>query len=160
MSNSGAWQVLAVLLICAGCARGDDSPRPAADADIAAVNDLREQEIAAAEAGDVEALLALRTEDFVAMPPDQQPLRGKAAVRQFLSDMFEQVQLEETVVSEDVVISGDWAHDRGTFTGTVQPKAGGPSMAVDGKYLWIARQQGDGSWRYTLQMWSNNNPSM
>lgn len=91
MNNSGAWQVLAVLLICAGCARGDDSPRPAADAHIAAVNDLREQEIVAAEAGDVEALLALRPEDFVAMPPDQQALRGKAAVRQFLSDMFEQV---------------------------------------------------------------------
>ena len=127
------------------------------EADVSAINDLRRREIKSAEAGDVEALLALRTEDFTAMPPGQNPVSGKQAVSAFLSGMFEQVSIQETVVSEDIVVSGDLAYDRGTFTGSATPKAGGDPMELNGKYLWIARREENGSWRYAVQMWSDNN---
>lgn len=129
------------------------------EADVAAVNALQEREVAAAEAGDVAALLELRTHDFVAMPPDQSSVRGKEAVEEFLNGMFGQVEIEETVVSQAVVVAGDLAYDRGTFSGTARPKGGGESMAINGKYLWILERQADGSWRYTVQMWSNNAPA-
>lgn len=126
------------------------------EADVSAINDLRRREIKAAEAGDVEGLLSIRTEDFTAMPPGQDPVCGKQAVSAFLSGMFEQVSIQETVVSDDIVVSGELAYDRGTFTGSATPKAGGDPMELNGKYLWIARREEDGSWRYAVQMWSDN----
>lgn len=124
--------------------------------DVAAINQLREQEETAAEAGNVEALLLFRTDDFIAMPPNQPAIEGKEAVRAFLTGMLGQMQMEETVVSEEIVVSGDWAFDRGTFTGSATPKGGGETMTIDGKYLWILERQPNGSWKYTVQMWSNN----
>lgn len=124
--------------------------------DIAEINELREKEEAAFEAGDLDALLALRTNDFIVMPPNQAAVEGKEAVRGFISGMFGQLQMEETMVSEEIVVSGDWAFDRGTFTGSVTPSSGGKTMTLDGKYLWILKRQPDGSWKYTIQMWNNN----
>lgn len=127
--------------------------------DIAAIDELREKEELAAEAGNVDSLLALRTDDFSAMPPNQPAVKGKKAVRTFLTGMFDQMEIEETVVSEEVTISGDWAYDRGTFSGTATPKAGGDSLSLEGKYLWILQRQEDGSWKYAIQMWSSNGSS-
>lgn len=159
MTKLRGWQALGILLMCYGCDAAGNGSEDDTAADIAAIHDLRQREVAAAEAADVEGLISLRTEDFVAMPPDQNVVQGRDAVREFLTGMFEQVELQETVVSEDVVVSGDWAHDRGTFTGTARPRGGGESMNIDGKYLWIATRQDDGSWRYTVQMWSYNSPA-
>lgn len=128
---------------------------PDTEADIAAVNELRNQEETAAENGDVEALLALRTEDFVAMPPGGQAVAGREAVREFLSEMFGQMSMEETVVSEEVTVSGDLAFDRGTFSGTATPAGGGNPIPIEGAYLWVLERQQDGAWKYAIQMWSD-----
>jgi len=121
-----------------------------------ALAELRAREIEAAEAGDVETLLMLRTDDFVAMPPGHPPVVGLDNVRPFLQGMFAQMAIEEDVVSESLAVDGDLAYDRGYFTGTATPRAGGESIALDGKYLWIARRQERGAWKYVVQMWSDN----
>lgn len=69
------------------------------------LEELRQREVHAAEAGDVEALLALRTDDFVAMPPGHPPVRGTQDVRVFLEGMFSAISIRETVTSETVVQS-------------------------------------------------------
>lgn len=120
------------------------------------IDELRAREVAAAEAGDVEALLTLRSEDFVAMPPRHPPVRGKEDVRAFLEGMFSSVSVRETVTSESVVVSGDLAYDRGVFSGTATIEESGASVPLDGKYLWVAKKVDDGSWRYSVQMWSDN----
>lgn len=158
MTSLRIYAALVLAVLCAACSQAERA-RSSPEADVAAVNALREREVAAAEAGNVAALLDLRTDDFVAMPPDQPPARGREAVEEFLNGMFGHVELEETVVSEAVGVADDWAYDRGTFSGTVRPKSGGESMAIDGKYLWILERQVDGSWRYAVQMWSNNAPA-
>jgi ketosteroid isomerase-like protein len=73
------------------------------------IDDLRRREIEAAEAGDVEALLELRTDDFVAMPPGRPPARGKDEVASFLNGMFAATSIRESVTSEDVHVNGDLA---------------------------------------------------
>ena len=121
-----------------------------------ALEALRRQEIEAAEAGDVEALLRLRTDDFVALPPGQPPVRGIGEVRSYLEAMFAGVSIQETVTSERVEVAGELAYDRGVYTGTATVEDSGDTMALDGKYLWVARRSADGSWRYCAQMWSDN----
>lgn len=127
-------------------------------ADVSALNELRDRELQAIMAGDVEALLSWRTLDVVSMPPGAAPVRGREAVEDFFVGMFAQVRIRETATSEEVVIDGDLAYDRGTFTGTAEPLAGGEPRLLDGKYVWIARRDADGAWRYAVQMWSYNQP--
>lgn len=122
------------------------------------IDELRQEEVQAAQAGDVEALLALRTDDFVAMPPGHPPIRGTQEVRLFLRDKFSAVSISETVTSESVVRRDDLAYDRGVFSGTATMKEPGTSIPLDGKYLWIAGRLSNGSWRYSVQMWSENQP--
>lgn len=106
---------------------------------VEAIHELRAREIAAAEAGDVESLLELRTENFVALPPGQPPVHGISAVRDFLEGMFAAGSLKETLISEDAVVAGEWAYDRGIFKGEVTMASTGATVPVDGKYLWIVR---------------------
>jgi len=120
------------------------------------IADLRRREIEAAEAGDVEALLELRTDDFVAMPPNHPPVRGKAEVEGFLRGMFSTLAVRETVRSESVTVDGSLAYDRGVFSGQATMKSSGDTISLDGKYLWIAVRGPDGAWKYAVQMWSDN----
>lgn len=47
-----------------------------------------------------------------------------------------------TYVSAEVLVAGDMAFDRGTFSFTVSPKSGGEQTLVTGKYLWLLRRSG------------------
>lgn len=77
-------------------------------------------------------------------------------MRAFLEGMFSQMDVREDLVSDDLTVDGDLAYDRGRFTGAATPRAGGDPIPLDGKYLWIARRQADGTWKYVVQMWSDN----
>lgn len=136
------------------CAQQNNSDNQYAD-DIAAINELREKEIIAAETGNVDSLLALRTDDFVAMPPNQPAVKGKEAVREFLAGIHEQTDTELEFISEEIIISGDWAYDRGILKGTVIAENDGESVNFEGTYLFILNRQVDNSWKYSLAMWSS-----
>ena len=128
--------------------------------DIAAINDLREKERKAAVAGNVDALMALRTDDFIAMLPGMPAVKGKEALREVLTGMFGQMEeFEHETRSEEVIVSGDWAFHRGTFTDKVTLKSGGEPIAYEGKYLWILQRQEDESWKYAVQMSNRNGPA-
>ncbi len=51
------------------------------------------------------------------------------------------------IMSEEVVVTDDWAFSRGTFT---------VNDAVEGKFLTIFRRQEDGSWRIYRDSFSMN----
>lgn len=156
MLSRRTYGIVLVAPLILSCLEGCKQETASLEADVEAINQLRQQEVAAAEAGDVNALMSLRVEDFVAMPPDHQAVTGEAEVRVWLTTVLEQVDLEETVSSHEVVVAGDWAYDRGVFTGKATPKAGAEAIQLDGKYLWILRRQPDGSWKYAIHMWSSN----
>lgn len=154
MLSRRIYGIVAALILA--CLQGCQQETATLEADIEAINELRQQEIAAAEAGDVSALMSLRIESFVAMPPDQPAVTGVSKVEAWLTAMLQQVDLEEGVTSHEVIVAGDWAYDRGVFTGKATPKAGGEAIDLDGKYLWIVRRQPNGSWKYAIHMWSSN----
>ncbi|MDZ7757161.1 YybH family protein [Rhodohalobacter sp.] len=127
--------------------------------DIAEINELREKELEAVLAGNVDSLMAIRTDDFIAMLPGMPAIKGKEAVREVLTGMFGQMEeFEHNTISEEVIVSGDWAFHRGTYTDRVTLKSGGETMAFEGKFLWILQRQEDGSWKYAIQI-SNRNGS-
>lgn len=68
------------LFVCLGACAPAAEEAPTTEADVAAINSVREQEIEAGRAGDVELFLALLTEDAVYLPPNEPVLKGKAAI--------------------------------------------------------------------------------
>ena len=49
---------------------------------------------------------------------------------------------------------GDQAFDRGSYSQTVTPKAGGAAMASKGNYWWFYARNSDGNWQQTRVIWT------
>ncbi len=172
--------VVVVMVVFAGCTPAGEQPGPmtaettSTEADVDALNRVRETHDGAVNAGDLEAYLAVFAEDAVSMPPNEPPVVGKEAFRVWAQGLFGQFSFEETMSSEEVVVTGDWGFDRGTYTIRPTPKVArepveGTSIeqpeigreldyAQTGKYLWILKRQPDGSCKIARDMWSSNHP--
>ena len=169
--------VVVLVVLLAGCTPAEKQAGPmtretaSTEADVEAIHRVREAHDPAVNAGDLDAWLAVFAEDAVSMPPNEPPVVGKEAIRSLGQGVFEHFNFEETMSSAEVMAAGDWGFDRGTYTLTPTPVAGGEpaegaqpeimrelNYAQDGKYLWILRRQPDGSWKIACDMWSSNSP--
>lgn len=131
---------------------------PLSDADIAAIQNLGPQFSQAILARDVDAVLALYTDDAVIMPPDAPVVVGKDAIRdRFTADFASDVVATEFVfTSIQTEGVGNQGFDRGTFSwkGT-RPAASEPITEV-GKYVVVVRRTADGSWRVAVDVWNSD----
>ena len=131
------------------------------EADVAAIQALTEAWGAAVEASDVDALVALRTDDVVQMPPDAPTSRGKQALEDFYRSLFGQFSVEGTWPvegTEEIVVADGWAFHLSEYILRISPKAGGETTEEHGKIIVICQQQPDGSWKIAREIWNRNNP--
>ncbi len=105
-------------------------------------------------AGDLDALTMLYTEDAVLMPPDLPSLTGVDAMRAIVQSFLDVGLVRAEVPRiEAYGVVGDEAWGAGPFrffdaSGT---------LVVEGKYLVVYRYV-DGVWRIARHMWSNDAP--
>jgi ketosteroid isomerase-like protein len=128
-------------------------------ADVQAIHALRAQFQSAENTADIEALAATLAEDVIILAPNRPAIEGAAATVEHFRGQFSQVVLELQYASLESVASGDWGFDRGTYTATVTPKAGGEPATSRGKYLWISRRGADGQWHLARITWNGNGGS-
>lgn len=140
------------------CSQSGEQQAGANQADVEAINKLREQEMAAFSAADVNTLLILFTNDAIVMPPNEPALYGKDAIRAWLENVYKQFTVQGKYTSSDVVLAGDWAFERFTSTLTTTPVAGGEPVQEVIKGLHIYRRQADGSWKIAQDIWNTDNP--
>ena len=116
------------------------------------IEQLIEDEFAAGNAGDVEAMLGLRTDDAVEIFPGSPPLVGQDAIRAAWNQ--DEGVLEQFIDRsiDEINVVGDWAFIRFSFTHVVSPESGGDAVATSSQGLWIIRQQSDGSWKIHWEM--------
>lgn len=131
-------------------------------ADLAAIAELHRRDMAAARAGDAEALAALWSDDIVAMPPGQPARRGRANaladLRKSLAAAAEYETVDYQLEFAEVEVLGDYAYDWGTFRGTVRPRSGGEPIHSSGKLMRILQRAPDGSWRVHRTIWNVDPP--
>jgi ketosteroid isomerase-like protein len=130
-------------------------------ADVEAINKLREQEMAAFSAAEVNTLLNLVTNDVVVMPPNEPTLAGKDALRSWAENLYKQFTVKGKYTASNpsnIVLAGDWAFERLAFTLTMTPVAGGEPIQEIGKGIHIYRRQADGSWKIAQDIWNTDNP--
>ena len=119
------------------------------EADVAAIKSLSEKYDATINSGDLDGLVSIYTDDVVYMQPNMPALVGKDALRDYFQYFFEQfTAIEMDLTTEEVIVCGDWAFARGTYTITFTPKVGGEPIQDTGKWMGFNKCQPDGSWKY------------
>jgi uncharacterized protein (TIGR02246 family) len=104
----------------------------------------------AAKAGDADALTKLYAPDAVTYMPDEMRAKGTAEIREsFQKFLGANTVKEMTLTQEFEKTSGDLAASSGTFSMTVEPKAGGTAQTMEGRYTSVAVRK-NGKWMYVV----------
>ena len=142
---------------------GQGVQRPAApagsgrgrDADLAAIEKLHQQDIAATLSRDPAALTDLWTDDAVRLGPGQRADVGKQAIRESNERWSARPGVKVlTYVPEtkDLTILDGWAVEWGYFTGSHVESPGGEPKQIRGTRLMVLKKLPNGSWKYLRGM--------
>ena len=128
---------------------GQQRSREAADQ--AAIQKLQERDIAASMAFDVEALLALWTDDGVLLAPGHAPITGKDNLRAFYEKQWGAVGNAEILAYDtqwqEVRILGDYAYQWGQIQSRTRTGQGKEEQSSVVNAMRILKRSEDGSWK-------------
>ena len=127
------------------------------EVDLKAIDSIRDAHVAAVNAGDARAWAALFTDDGVQMPPNMPVNVGRSLIESWSKAFMDLFGLEFALSVEEVRVLGEWAFEQGTYTISLSPKLGGPSMQDAGKYITIYKRKSGESWRMARDIWNSNN---
>src|SRR5687767_15031339 len=103
-------------------------------------------------AKEVEALVALYTEDAILFPPKGDPIRGRDAIRTYWSRTPDRRILEHSIQTERADMSGDLLVEHGKFSLTYQAGNDAPASGTS-NFITAYRRGPDGIWRKHLDSW-------
>ncbi len=145
-----------VAFAAAACAPQGEPSQEDIEADIAAVNAVREREVAAISSG--EANTAYLAADAVLMPPNEPAVSGIDAIDAWLRDFLAQFTVTVNYTGSEITVSGDWAIEHSAGTLTLTPVGGGDPMEVVIKRIHVYRREADGSWKMVYDVWNSDAP--
>ena len=128
-----------------------------AEADLASIRALPKAWGTAMASENIPALVSLRADDVVRMPPDGPVAKGKPPLEDFYRGLFEQFSVEgnwPVEGTEEIVIADGWAFHASEYTLRLRPKDGGETTEIHGKIIAICRQQPDGTWKIAREIWN------
>ena len=142
----------------AGC-RG-----PAPDVDVIVRSRVEQATVAfhqALRANDLETFMSYVAEDVVFMPPGEPPIRGRDAVRKWMTAFLAQYRTSSLSLNDrEVLVGNGWAVELGTFEWALQPAAGGAVLADRGNYMQVWKEQTDGTWRFAREVYNSSVPAV
>lgn len=122
------------------------------DAARTAIAELHAAWVRAIEEGDAAALGDLVTEDYEVWANGALPLTGRVAVRAAMAGALERYAVAPAFDSQELIVAGDWAFERGIERMRVTPKTGGDVQERAQRALFVMRRDADGRWRYARGM--------
>ena len=124
--------------------------------DLAAIEKLLSQDIAATLSRDTAALTELYTDDGVRLQQGEPDDIGKQAIRatneRFKAATPELRALSYVPENKEVTVTDGWAYVWGYFTASYVESPGGEEKRVRGKRLMVLKKQPDGSWKCARAM--------
>jgi uncharacterized protein (TIGR02246 family) len=132
---------------------------PAAHAQAAPFEQLRQTWVTDLEARDLEASLALYTSDATFINPDGTHAATPAEIRQLFTFVYAAIQAKIQLTSRSTSTSGDLAFDSGSYTETLTERGAQPGQGIhhlSGDYLTIYHHDADGHWRIVQQAWTDS----
>lgn len=133
---------------CASAGKHEESAHHAHAAYVEAIN-----------SNDLEATLAMMTNDVVFMPPNSPRLVGKDAVRAWAGPYLAAYEVHWEKTSLELVVNGDWAFEQYAYVEDDTHRDGGPPLEDEGKGIIIYRLGDDGVWRVARDAWNSDLPA-
>lgn len=125
-------------------------------ADLKAIDDLHRREVIATKALDADALAALWTDDYTALPHNAPPTVGKKANYDLVKSTSDAKSIEVLDYGqkwEEIKVDGDIAYEWGTLFSVVKLKGADATIRSDLRALRILKRTRDG-WKIHRAMWS------
>ncbi|HKD11952.1 MAG TPA: nuclear transport factor 2 family protein [Thermoanaerobaculia bacterium] len=128
--------------------------------DLAAIEQLHRQDVAATLSGDPAALAELWTDDAVRLEQGEEANIGRPAIRA-ADERSRAAHPKARIVKyvpeiKDVTIADGWAFEWGYFTGSYKEAADGEEKPFRARLLRVLKKQKDGSWRFARVMWNTS----
>jgi uncharacterized protein (TIGR02246 family) len=115
------------------------------------------KELATAMSGkDAAKVAAFYTEDATFNPPNEPPVRGRAAIQAWMQKLYDQGSASLSLTPVESAISGNIAYSYETYTFTFTPK-GAPPMVEKGKSVVVYKQVG-GKWLLAHDIFNADTP--
>ena len=113
--------------------------------------------------GDPAIVAEIVTEDVVWMPPEKAMLHGRQAVEEYYRELFDELhgrftEITHSMEAEEVCVCSGWAMARGTYQLTLVLPTVPEPIKVTGKNVHAYRQQPDGSWLISSDIWNTDAP--
>lgn len=156
--------VLVLGLSISGCGPSGDSggpeeepigAPPEVDA-AAAVRTVAESWDPLMNAGDLDGLVSLFTDDAIRLNEGEPATIGEEAIRTGFAATLDGASIDASNPVEEIQVSGNWAFARGTYLDR-STNAGGETVEEAGKWLSIFRNTPDG-WKYYVDIWNRDAP--
>jgi uncharacterized protein (TIGR02246 family) len=113
-----------------------------------AVEQTRDQHIAAVNAGDAETATNVFAPQAIFLPPGQPALEGTAAIRAWFTHVFATFRVQGFSLQPGPVEEhGDLALEHGSWKATFTPRDGSSGLSAGGTYLTVYARLSDGSVR-------------
>ena len=130
------------------------SALPSTGHDISPVQRALAEIIAADNAGDIERVMACYSPSPMLMPPNEDVVDGRDAVRARYELAFANFRFEFEGAAFETRVEGDLGWIRGETRGRLVSKGGGGDIAAHDKFLMTLERDGAGHWRIARLMWS------
>ena len=134
------------------------SERHGSEADLKAIDKVRDNHVAALNAGNAGAWVAQFADDAVQMPPNAPANVGKEMIGTWSGGLLSQFRVRFALTVDEVRVVGGWAFERGDYAIRLDPATGGPSMQDSGKYITIYQKSPSKTWQMARDIWNSSNP--
>ena len=123
------------------------------------IRELARRLTEAEAAGDAAFMAQIIAADVVIMPPGIEAMVGAEAcldfIRHVLHEVGEEFDRRLEHVTAEVIVNGDVAVERGSFSQTLTPKSGGDQIHERGQYLRMFARDHAGSWKLARVIWND-----
>lgn len=106
-------------------------------------------------AGDLEFVLRLYADDAVWLPPNEEMVRGKKAIRERYARSFATTRMTVRFEAEHEAADHDIGYIIGRTIGARSSNDGGTKEDLANKFVMLLKRQGNG-WLISSLMWSPN----
>lgn len=111
---------------------------------------------AAVSSGNAAAAAGFYTADATFMPPNEPAVRGRSNIQAWFQKQLDAGAANLRLTPAESRISGDLAFEAGTYTLSINPKAGA-SMTDNGKYLVVLKKDGT-AWKISHDIFNSDLP--
>jgi ketosteroid isomerase-like protein len=139
-----------VLLACAlvSCNKQANDPN------LETARPITEQINKALNSGDSEQLKSTLASDAVLLRGVTRQLSGRDTIAERYAAAFKQVKYDVSLASDALEPAGDFAIDRGKFSGTLKTVDGKTSAQVKGRYFHVLHLEPGGNWKLWRGVWT------